>query len=249
MIKFFRKIRKKLIEQSKVRNYFFYAIGEILLVVIGILIALQINTWNESQKEANTAKILAQSMISDLENDMAALHFVIDFNTEKREVIEYFISIIKLPQETWDLSEFYRGMSTTFTTFPFSPTDGTYTQMKSSGTLQYFNQSLVNIMNAYDNQLRKTLFRDELIEKAEWELVPLASTIVNFEVTGELRFNNPITQNMYIKRIDDPATRDHFINKVMTVKIMMGRSLEEYLKQLLLAEELMKNLKHEYQIN
>ncbi|MEX0997369.1 MAG: hypothetical protein WDZ45_10005 [Flavobacteriaceae bacterium] len=39
MIKFFRQIRKKLIEQSKVRNYFFYAIGEIILVVIGILIA------------------------------------------------------------------------------------------------------------------------------------------------------------------------------------------------------------------
>jgi hypothetical protein len=39
MIKFFRNIRKKLIAQNKVRNYFFYAIGEIILVVIGILIA------------------------------------------------------------------------------------------------------------------------------------------------------------------------------------------------------------------
>ncbi len=49
MIKFFRKIRKKLIEQDNVRKYLLYAIGEILLVVIGILIALQINNWNEEK--------------------------------------------------------------------------------------------------------------------------------------------------------------------------------------------------------
>lgn len=249
MITFFRRIREQLIGEGNVRRYLMYAIGEVALVMIGILLALQINNWNEDRKEADTAKILAHSMISDLENDIAALHSAIEFNNEKLEVIEHFVAIIKAPQKTWDYVEFYESMSTTFTTFPFSPTYGTYSQMKSSGTLQYFNQSLVNIMNAYDNQLRKTLFRDELIEKAEWELVPLASTIVNFEVTGELRFNNPITRNMYIKRIEDPSIRDLFINKIMTVKIMMGRSLEEYEKQLLLADELMSNLKTEYRVN
>ncbi|GGE01984.1 DUF6090 family protein [Planktosalinus lacus] len=49
MIKFFRKIRKKLIEEDNVRKYLLYAIGEIVLVVIGILIALQINNWNEEK--------------------------------------------------------------------------------------------------------------------------------------------------------------------------------------------------------
>lgn len=53
MIKFFRKIRKKLIEQSKVRNYFLYAIGEIILVVIGILIALSLNGWKEDRIQHN----------------------------------------------------------------------------------------------------------------------------------------------------------------------------------------------------
>jgi hypothetical protein len=50
MIKFFRKIRFNLMEQNKTSRYFKYAIGEIILVVIGILIALQINNWNESRK-------------------------------------------------------------------------------------------------------------------------------------------------------------------------------------------------------
>jgi len=49
MIKFFRKIRKNLLNEGKTTRYFKYAIGEIVLVVIGILIALQINTWNQER--------------------------------------------------------------------------------------------------------------------------------------------------------------------------------------------------------
>lgn len=50
MIKFFRKIRKNFLSEGKTGKYFKYAIGEIILVVIGILIALQINNWNENRK-------------------------------------------------------------------------------------------------------------------------------------------------------------------------------------------------------
>lgn len=50
MIKFFRSIRKNLLNEGKTTKYFKYAIGEIILVVIGILIALQINNWNEDRK-------------------------------------------------------------------------------------------------------------------------------------------------------------------------------------------------------
>jgi hypothetical protein len=51
MLKFFRRIRRGLLESGKFRNYTLYAIGEIALVVVGILIALQISNWNEQQKE------------------------------------------------------------------------------------------------------------------------------------------------------------------------------------------------------
>ena len=50
MIKFFRKIRHKLLSDNKFSKYLVYAIGEIVLVVIGILIALSINNWNENNK-------------------------------------------------------------------------------------------------------------------------------------------------------------------------------------------------------
>lgn len=51
MLNFFRKKRKKLVNDNKLLKYLRYAIGEIILVAIGILIALQVNIWNESRKQ------------------------------------------------------------------------------------------------------------------------------------------------------------------------------------------------------
>jgi hypothetical protein len=70
MIKFFRKIRYDLMEKNKTGKYLKYAIGEILLVVIGILIALSINNWNENRKERNAEQTLYETLISSLESDL-----------------------------------------------------------------------------------------------------------------------------------------------------------------------------------
>lgn len=69
MIKFFRKIRYNLMEQSKTGKYFKYAIGEIILVVIGILIALSINNWNETKKERKLETKVLNELLTSLENN------------------------------------------------------------------------------------------------------------------------------------------------------------------------------------
>tara|TARA_R110001592_G_scaffold59171_6_gene179517 strand:+ start:1586 stop:2608 length:1023 start_codon:yes stop_codon:yes gene_type:complete len=66
MIKFFRKIRLNFLSEGKTGKYFKYAIGEIVLVVIGILIALSINNWNEDRKSANNTKLLFQKTLEEL---------------------------------------------------------------------------------------------------------------------------------------------------------------------------------------
>lgn len=66
MIKFFRQIRFKLMSENKTSKYFKYAIGEIVLVVIGILIALQINNWNSERLESNEKIALMKSMKEEL---------------------------------------------------------------------------------------------------------------------------------------------------------------------------------------
>jgi hypothetical protein len=66
MIKFFRKIRQKLLSENKFSKYLIYAIGEIILVVIGILIALQINNWNSNRIEKESDSQLIGALITDL---------------------------------------------------------------------------------------------------------------------------------------------------------------------------------------
>ncbi len=66
MIKIFRHIRRKLAAENKFWTYWRYAIGEILLVIIGILIALQVNNWNEKRLEQKRIRQYAKSLIEDL---------------------------------------------------------------------------------------------------------------------------------------------------------------------------------------
>jgi len=73
MINFFRKIRRQLANDNKPLKYLRYAIGEIVLVVIGILIALQVNNWNEERKE----KIQEQRILVGLHNEFLDNHKVL----------------------------------------------------------------------------------------------------------------------------------------------------------------------------
>ncbi len=74
MIKFFRKIRQRLLSENKFSKYLIYAVGEITLVVIGILIAIQINNWNENKiltkKEIINLKEIKKNLKNDLETQL-----------------------------------------------------------------------------------------------------------------------------------------------------------------------------------
>ena len=70
MTKFFRKIRKKLADDNKPIKYLRYAIGEIVLVVIGILIALQINNWNQNRIENETLWGYLNNISVNIKNDL-----------------------------------------------------------------------------------------------------------------------------------------------------------------------------------
>lgn len=78
MIKFFRKIRQGLLTQNRAGKYLLYAIGEIILVVIGILIALQINNTNENHKKEVRIKSYLKEIQRDLSLDILAINILID---------------------------------------------------------------------------------------------------------------------------------------------------------------------------
>ncbi len=95
MIQVFRKVRHQLVRQSKLRQYLLYAFGEVLLVVIGILIALQINNWNERQKTKDEEIKLLKTFKSNLEDDM----YMIEYFDKEFSKVETSIHIIKTTLE------------------------------------------------------------------------------------------------------------------------------------------------------
>ena len=134
MIKFFRKIRQRLMIENKFSKYLIYAIGEIILVVIGILIALQVNNWNAHKKERTLESILLENLLMDLQKDYQTLNGVIRDNQYKLSVLDTVFHEINYNPDYF-IDDFIRHN----TLFPFygvfSISKGTYVETLSSGKL------------------------------------------------------------------------------------------------------------------
>jgi len=87
MIKFFRHIRKSLLMENKTGKYFKYAIGEIILVVIGILIALSINNWNEKRQNKLKVGNLLQKIQKNIKADLSEINAITNFYATKDSLI------------------------------------------------------------------------------------------------------------------------------------------------------------------
>ncbi|EAZ79294.1 DUF6090 family protein [Algoriphagus machipongonensis] len=94
MIKFFRKIRQNLLSEGKTGKYLKYAIGEIILVVIGILMAVQINNWNENRKNNIIKQSLLENLIVDLKKDIENLEALNNVNTNAEKEGFYLASFL-----------------------------------------------------------------------------------------------------------------------------------------------------------
>ena len=101
MINFFRKIRYTLMEQNKTRKYLKYAIGEILLVMIGILLALQVNIWNEKRKVSNTIESLFSVFEKELEVNIQESNALIKRGYDKDSVTTRYINNKITREDLW----------------------------------------------------------------------------------------------------------------------------------------------------
>ena len=158
MINFFRKIRKQLADDNKPLKYARYAVGEIFLVVIGILIALSINNWNEENKKNSLKSTYIKSLESDLEND------IIFLNSEIK-------SIQKDLTKSKSLSTRLSSSKATIDTlvkiarFEFSPMSGgpnqlnrnTYNALVATGNINLFGQELTKKLHEHNASQSNTL--------------------------------------------------------------------------------------------
>ena len=100
MIRFFRKIRQQLLTENKFSRYLLYAIGEILLVMIGILLALQVNNGNEQRKLNHQKKIYKQTLIKELDNQIEFCLWVINTTKKRLKLFDNFFYVVNNPKST-----------------------------------------------------------------------------------------------------------------------------------------------------
>lgn len=96
MINFFRHIRRTFLIEGNMSKYLKYAIGEILLVMVGILLALQVNNWNENRKLSKKQDVYLQGLKEDLLISQKALDRVIRKTDRVSETVTYLIDIIRV---------------------------------------------------------------------------------------------------------------------------------------------------------
>ncbi|MDO1501195.1 DUF6090 family protein [Winogradskyella maritima] len=145
MIKFFRHIRYNLMSENKTGKYFKYAIGEIILVVIGILIALQINNWNEQRKINKEKAQLTKSIKAELEADVDMIKTYLSqtnyldsiFKAERQK-------LSKMSQNKDSLVHFVRNEMFIYMNEFTGFNNNTYNSAKSTGKLQIIDENLKN---------------------------------------------------------------------------------------------------------
>jgi len=170
MIKFFRHIRQKLLSENKFSKYIVYAVGEIILVVIGILIALQINNWNEKGKLQTTENQLLQELETSLKSDLADLEYNIRRQTEIIESQTNYIQWLEGNQKYSD--SLSKDIQNAYFSTYFAAYEGPYETLKQMGMQSIQNDSLrnqisklynitypayINISDTYENQLAEFL--------------------------------------------------------------------------------------------
>ena len=154
MIKIFRHIRQSLIIENKTSKYFKYAIGEIILVVIGILIALQINNWNEEHTERNIEKAYMNNLLEDLKEDLIKYDKFQTSNKEIYTLIDSIIPNLKSENRRQKISQLtYWCRMITIKWHSAYPVERTFEQMKSSGHLRLIKDKEIanNISNYYNS--------------------------------------------------------------------------------------------------
>jgi len=242
MINFFRKIRKKLADDNKPLKYARYAVGEIFLVVIGILIALSINNWNEENKKNSLKSTYIKSLESDLEND------IIFLNSEIK-------SIQKDLTKSKSLSTRLSSSKATIDTlvkivrFEFDPQTGgpnqlnrnTYNALVATGNINLFGQELTKKLHEHNASQSNTLATIQLNFQ-------MYVTITN-RYAGKYPFNtkynaiNGVLMEPFWDSINENNLKSEF-NAVLSTRIRVldwiGLRKKKLLKQ---TQELIEQLK------
>jgi hypothetical protein len=175
MLKIFRNIRQNLLNEGKTTRYFKYAIGEIVLVVIGILIALSINNWNERQKGLKWQHNFLIELSMELQDNHEQLQKAFEVQSKRIKACKTINTLIDTKDEAnkHSIDSLFNLMQESNRTF--FPTTGVYDLGLASGKLENLQNETLKyaIMNLYNHYYKRLVYNGELQDKAEdvidWE--------------------------------------------------------------------------------
>ncbi len=244
MITLYRRIRQKLIDSGSIAKYLLYAIGEILLVVIGILIALQVNNWNEQRKtqirEMNVLTRLHQEMVQDSLN----LKSTIDLVTYKAEQAERLLRTFESDTEVENPPEFVRDVFLVGRGGSYLPYIPAYNELVANGELGIIqNEEIIKQISSYLNRmngLRSFVYDEGETRRSAYNAHIhryFSALIMNkiWEIGGEAEEHPDEIMQSYDMDIPgylaDPDS-DYYIRNVATVnlelKLLYEQSMERY---------------------
>ena len=174
MINFFRNIRKKLAEENKPAKYLRYAIGEIFLVVVGILIALQINNWNQNRIEKKVEKRLLQELFVNLEYNEQSLKSDIAEEYKAARSVNQVLIILENRLPYHDSMDYHFGRAQYSPDIVLSTT--AFSSIESRGFDIVSSDGLRNaIITLFDNDYKSLVAKTVRLENQFWpsSLLPL----------------------------------------------------------------------------
>ncbi len=255
MINFFRRIRKELAAQNKVAKYLRYAIGEILLVVIGILIALQVNNWNAQRKARIVEKNFFEDVLEDLKKDQDRLNYYELFFTKRFEYLDTLLTYVRNPQQNMGIDKFAQYTEPLY--YPVNPISysTTFESAKSSGTfneiiakdlikeLSQYYSDFVQIENTFgsitrlvENQFEPLMYTlpDGFMNKETGILVINEENVQAFYNKASVKDKRNITID-YQKIMDNPKMESYLIGDMGRTFSAIGKikSRQEKLKELM----------------
>lgn len=183
-------------ENNKTGKYIKYAIGEIVLVVIGILIALQINNWNESRKEKNIRQDYYSQLLEDLNKDIQFSDAtIIEFKENKKAFEEYF-KIYK--NDKVELVDIYKEfIKLTIATKSLSFNSSTLESLQNSGDIGLIPSGIRNKLIDLRRSQNLILKRADYLDKGKNEITQNVSLIIGSEELQD-QFPNHTELNNYL---------------------------------------------------
>jgi Family of unknown function (DUF6090) len=191
MIKFFRKIRYDLMEKNKTGKYLKYAIGEIILVVIGILIALSINNWNEQNKNTELELTYYSRILDDFNLDKKLIEELVE-KANKRIIVSKEI-LLELDSGKKDKNFLLNKFLVALRSDAYVPRNVTFKDLISSGNLKLLNDvtiknSLIQYYSELENKQSQLKHSRDEKTKESYELVNSSTEfgLIEFDYVNKL---------------------------------------------------------------